>query len=167
MTFRLFTLIPLATLTDHHLLSSTGHRSSCPINQCLFACTCGHASLTAVCCVRPADVAYLILFYPAWFVMFVVSGQQAWLIISYSTQYGLSYFTCCLSGSIFSVDVSSQTGSAPNCTESEFTCADGGQCITALWRCNGKAECSDGSDEEYCPSKCFLLSCVGCCYGYG
>ena len=35
------------------------------------------------------------------------------------------------------------------CTGNEFTCSDG-SCLNMEQRCDGKAECSDGSDEEAC-----------------
>ena len=34
--------------------------------------------------------------------------------------------------------------------ETEFLCADRRQCVPLSWRCDGIADCSDGSDE--CPS---------------
>ncbi|XP_078685718.1 ovochymase-1-like [Branchiostoma floridae x Branchiostoma belcheri] len=39
------------------------------------------------------------------------------------------------------------------CSASEYACADG-TCVLAAARCNGSAECGDGSDEEDCTYQC-------------
>ena len=36
-----------------------------------------------------------------------------------------------------------------NCEANEFMCGDK-QCISDVWRCNGKVDCNDGSDELNC-----------------
>ena len=36
-----------------------------------------------------------------------------------------------------------------DCTSNEFTCANH-QCVPISSRCNGREECSDGSDESNC-----------------
>ena len=38
----------------------------------------------------------------------------------------------------------------PSCSSDEFMCADGLQCITDVWKCDGEKDCSDGSDEVGC-----------------
>ena len=40
--------------------------------------------------------------------------------------------------------------SGPTCPEGRFKCSDGGRCIRAQQICNGRNDCSDGSDETGC-----------------
>lgn len=37
-----------------------------------------------------------------------------------------------------------------NCTQSEFRCATGDQCVNARFQCDRDMDCSDGSDEDEC-----------------
>lgn len=46
--------------------------------------------------------------------------------------------------------------SPPTCNPDHFTCANG-LCIPAAWECDGLAECTDGSDELNCSSRCSSL----------
>ena len=43
-----------------------------------------------------------------------------------------------------------------SCGYSKFPCHDG-QCIDRRYVCNGKNNCYDGSDEDYCNSKGWLF----------
>lgn len=36
------------------------------------------------------------------------------------------------------------------CTPSQFKCATGGKCIEGIYKCDGRADCPDRSDED-CP----------------
>jgi hypothetical protein len=42
------------------------------------------------------------------------------------------------------------------CKPEQFECANG-QCMESSVRCNGRSECSDGSDEDGCPSTGILF----------
>ena len=40
---------------------------------------------------------------------------------------------------------------AKTCKPTEFSCADRlNQCVPSTWRCDGKADCENGADEETC-----------------
>uniref|UniRef100_A0A8C2ZY85 Low density lipoprotein receptor a n=1 Tax=Cyclopterus lumpus TaxID=8103 RepID=A0A8C2ZY85_CYCLU len=45
---------------------------------------------------------------------------------------------------------------AKTCRPTEFSCADRlNQCVPSTWRCDGKADCENGADEERCvPKRC-------------
>lgn len=45
------------------------------------------------------------------------------------------------------------------CSQEEFTCGNG-QCVPNYRKCDGRRDCSDGSDESYAvcqPSKLFVV----------
>lgn len=42
------------------------------------------------------------------------------------------------------------------CPESDFKCKSSGRCILESWRCDGDADCKDGSDED--PAVCRKLT---------
>ena len=46
-----------------------------------------------------------------------------------------------------------ETGSDGECGESDFVCGDG-TCVTAAQQCNGSENCSDGTDEDDCVTRC-------------
>lgn len=37
-----------------------------------------------------------------------------------------------------------------NCSDGEYRCDDGLQCIPEILLCDGVEQCGDGSDESYC-----------------
>lgn len=37
-----------------------------------------------------------------------------------------------------------------NCTKNQFQCATGSECVRSIFRCDGDADCLDGSDETGC-----------------
>eukprot|EP00397_Hematodinium_sp_SG-2012_P061755 GEMP01082299.1.p1 GENE.GEMP01082299.1~~GEMP01082299.1.p1 ORF type:complete len:261 (+),score=32.47 GEMP01082299.1:138-920(+) len=38
-----------------------------------------------------------------------------------------------------------------SCSDAQFKCRNGAQCIDDRWKCDGTFECNDGSDESGCP----------------
>uniref|UniRef100_T1ITD1 Very low-density lipoprotein receptor n=1 Tax=Strigamia maritima TaxID=126957 RepID=T1ITD1_STRMM len=46
------------------------------------------------------------------------------------------------------------TTAPSQCTEREFLCANGVDCVHANWKCDGDADCPDKSDEVNCTKKC-------------
>ncbi|XP_003372138.1 putative Low-density lipoprotein receptor domain class A [Trichinella spiralis] len=50
-------------------------------------------------------------------------------------------------------DVDCPDMSLNNCSALHFRCASGKECIPSVYRCNGRADCADGSDEKNCASE--------------
>ena len=44
-------------------------------------------------------------------------------------------------------DNSDEENCAHECPEHMFRCIKNGYCINESWKCDGKADCTDGSDE--------------------
>ncbi len=42
----------------------------------------------------------------------------------------------------------------PGCFDNELTCRNG-HCVPANYRCDGKRDCFDGTDEDNCPGELF------------
>lgn len=72
-----------------------------------------------------------------------------------------SHFTClCGLGRIFK---SPENRTCMPQIDCEFRC-DNGACLTSNRYCNGKKDCSDGSDEVHCPSHEITANHVACSY---
>ncbi|XP_077997838.1 low-density lipoprotein receptor-related protein 2-like [Glandiceps talaboti] len=52
--------------------------------------------------------------------------------------------------------LSDQQTCRANCSSYQYRCADNNKCIPLLWKCDGEADCHDGSDE---PASCPLRIC--------
>ena len=52
------------------------------------------------------------------------------------------------------------------CRSNMWPCADGRQCVYSWDRCDGRTECSDGSDEEDCMLLLYLLALKNNCMLY-
>lgn len=51
---------------------------------------------------------------------------------------------------------------AKTCRPTEFSCGDRlNQCVPTTWRCDGKADCENGADEESCGKLSYLLINLG------
>nr|XP_006823232.1 PREDICTED: low-density lipoprotein receptor-related protein 2-like [Saccoglossus kowalevskii] len=51
---------------------------------------------------------------------------------------------------------SNQRECMPNCSNTQYRCADNEKCIPLLWKCDGQADCRDASDE---PTSCPIRVC--------
>ncbi|KAG8559732.1 hypothetical protein GDO81_017431 [Engystomops pustulosus] len=51
------------------------------------------------------------------------------------------------------IDGSDEKDCVYNCTDFQFSCADGRQCISRYYQCDGVFDCNDRSDEANCPTR--------------
>lgn len=50
---------------------------------------------------------------------------------------------------------------AKTCRPTEFSCGDRlNQCVPSTWRCDGRADCENGADEESCGTSLLIIGCA-------
>lgn len=52
---------------------------------------------------------------------------------------------------------SGPTSAPGTCSDGEFKCETGNECIVNSWKCDKIKDCQDGSDEENCDSELFVF----------